>query len=296
MQETVEETTKMYEKKHEIVDNCEETTMDSTTNYIHNGWKTLWQNRRKILAVAVMGIGLVLVLMSLFNIVFKMNVLQESGERFQEIKDDIIGLKIIDIIRESFLWSVGIMSLWLMIYELKSIFLQQKNSKRFWVIVSVYALLIILWLFDLLRLQQGVDVVALVICVVLVICIVVFFYEIAIYVIVPMRKFRHSGLILKQRLKTYVKIVFYATSYFLSTLIICYTIYLACCLVLKHLFFINGGDMSDFVWEYAEIFNYKSMLFACIVAFVLSTFAMNIFNNEIEKKIKGENDLQKNNN
>lgn len=150
MKDTHEETTKKNEPRHEIVDDCPETTKDIGTNSMPNGWKSLWQNRRKILAVAVMVFGVALLLIGLFELLSEMDILSESGERFQEIRDDNIGLKIIDITINSLLWTLGIISFWLIFIELIAIF----RARPFLITTGIHFILIallltceLLWLF-----------------------------------------------------------------------------------------------------------------------------------------------------
>lgn len=262
MEETFDKTKQTGETKQELVENRAEADVNIIPKY--SGWWSLWLNRRKILAAAVMG----LVLIGLFYIMLDIYVLQESGERYQEIKDDNFGLKIIDIIGVSLICSVGIMSLWLIVYELKAIVLRHKDSKQFRKITGIHTVLILLLLlltplfyFISTEIVFGFWMAVVVpgFIIELILCV----YEYKHYIIMPIAKLLQSGLNWMQRLITYGKALFYTTGYTLSVIL-----------------------LSIFI---VTVSNFDAILFCILpITLILLTFIMNIFNNEIEKKI-GEN-------
>lgn len=287
IEETTEETTKMNEPKCENVENCAETTEVIDANHIHNRWQSLWQNRRKILAVAVMMVLGVLILIGLFDIMFEMNLLQETGERFQEIKDDNNGLKIIDIIIESLILSVGIMSLWLIFIECIAIL----RDRPFLTTTRIHLLLIALFIFlELLIVLTELDFLFYVFCFLLIVGfimeIILCIYEGIKHVIKPIIKLCKDDYSSKQKLKISTRASFYAFSYIIGLIIGFFFLFMIILAITDPLF-AKVDDYGDVYYDYGPggLGNFGMILFFCglPIFLILSTFSMNIFHNEIIK-------------
>lgn len=288
MEDILEEKTKKNESKHEIVDDRLETTMDPINNSTHNGWKSLWQNRRKILAAAVMVLGLYLLLIGLFELLSDMDILSESGERFQEIKDDNVGLKIIEIISKSLIWLAGIMSLWLISIELIAVL----RDKPFLVTTRIHLILIaILLVCELLLLLTKSDVLfslfvgLLILGFVMETCLCI--YEVIIHVIKPIKKLRKDDYSSKLKRKIITRASFYPFSYIIGLAVSTFFLLKVIFLIIDPLF-AKVDDYGEVYYDYGPggIGNIGMLILFCIlpIFLILSTFSMNIFHNEIRKR------------
>lgn len=255
---------------------------------IHSKWQSLWQNRRKILAVAVMVLGLVLLLIGLFELLSEMDILSESGERFQEIKDDSIGLKIIEIISKSLIWPAGIVSLWLIFIELKAIL----KDRPFLITTGIhFALIALLLTCGLLMLFTKSEVFLslfsglLFFGLILETCLCI--YEAIIHVIKPIIKLCKDDYSSKIKRKIITRASFYPFSYIIGLAVSTFFLLMVILFIIDPLFE-KVDDYGDVYYDYGPggFGSIVTLILFCIlpIFLILSTFSMNIFHNEIKKR------------
>lgn len=266
MHETIE---KM--KKNEMSDfkTCTEMKKDIDTNPIRNRWYFMWQDRRKILATAVMVLSLLIV----FNLLYGMDLLSECDEWFQKI------------INDSLILLAGIMSLCLISIELIAVL----REKLFLITNRIHLILIaILLICGLLFLTTSFYHLFIFFCFIgFIIEAYLCMYEAIIHLIKPIIKLCKDDYSPKQKCKIITRASVYAFSYIIGLVVSAIFLFKVILITINPLF-AEVDEYGDVYYDYGPggIQNIGVLVLYCIlpIILILSTFSMKIFHNEIIKR------------